>query len=282
MLTYVNMIDMLKKIARAFRTFRVKRSEPMHIEFNLTDYCNLNCKGCSHYSPLATEDYEPLSGLGESMRLISEARNSHLISEVYLIGGETLLYPGLKEAMEMARRYFPRAKISIFTNGLLIPRMDREFWDICRRTGCVIALTRYPVKFDYGRVEALCRENGVEVEVFGDRGKEGTFFRMPLDPAKRQNRWLTHFRCISFGCITVERGRIFPCSQSACVGHLNRRFGTDFRHQAGDFIPVSELKDARQLLRLRNRPVPFCGYCRPIEPTPYSSSRRSLSEWVDP
>ena len=273
-------MGIFRKIREAAATVRRKVSEPLHIEFNLTDYCNLNCKGCSHYSPLAPAEYEGLDTLECSMAKISGARHADIIREVYLIGGETLLYPHLKEAMKMARKYFPWAKISIFTNGLILPKMDEEFWALCLETGCVISITRYPVKADYDRIEALCREKGVDVEIFGDRSMANSFFKLPLDPEKRQKGWKSHFRCFSFGCITVDHGKIFPCSQSACVGHLNRRFGTEFRWEKGDYIPVEELKDAREILRLRNRPVPFCNYCRHAETVAYGPSRRSRDEWI--
>lgn len=271
---------MIGKIKRAFKTLRKRKTEPLHIEFNVTDYCNLNCKGCSHYSPLAAAEFQGLDDLEHSMKCISGIRDAGKIDGVYLIGGETLLYPSLKPAVLLARRYFPDKKISIFTNGLLIPRMDEEFWENCRQTDSVIAITRYPVKVDYDRIEAICREKGVKVEVFGDRGEDNSFFKLPLDPEKKQNKWLSHFRCGAFGCITVDHGKIFPCSQSACVVHLNRRFGTDYKWEPGDYIRVEDLKDFRQLLDLRNKPVPFCAYCRRWEPMKYGPSKRTIEEWT--
>lgn len=271
---------MLERIKRAIKTVKVKRGAPLHIEFNLTDFCNLNCVSCSHYSPLAEEKYEGLDVLERDMAHLSGLKNARLIEGVYLIGGETLLYPRLTEAMRMARKYFGWAKISIFTNGLLIPKMSEEFWDTCRETDCVIALTRYPIKYDYDRVEAIVRDKGVALEVFGDRGEDNSFFRFPLDPAKKQRGLISHFKCFSFGCITIEYGKIFPCPQSACVGHLNRKFGTEFKWEKGDYLEVSSLTDARQLLKFRNRPVPFCGYCKHHEVITHRPSRRAASEWI--
>ena len=270
----------LKRILRVFKTILERRRKPLHIEFNVTDFCNLNCKGCSHYSPLAPKEFESLSSLEKSMRCISSAKNRKLIEEVYLIGGETLLYPRLKEAMRMARKYFPEARLSIFTNGILIPKLDDEFWQICRETDCVMAITRYPLRVDYDKLEKLCHDNGVKTEIFGDRSLKDSFFKLPLDSRKNQNPRLSHFRCCAFGCVTVDGGKIFPCSQSACVRHLNNMFGTDFKWEEGDFIDVEKLRDVREILRLRNRPVPFCGYCRHQTFTPYGPSRRQLSEWT--
>lgn len=272
---------MIKKLKNAIATIKKRKTTPLHIEFNLTDYCNLNCKGCSHYSPLADAEFEPLEELEDSMRHISGIKNANKIAGVYLIGGETLLYPELQNAMRLARRYFSWSKISIFTNGLLIPKMDSGFWEECKNLDIVIALTRYPIKFDYDKVEDICRKNGVKLEVFGDRGEENSFFRLPLDPEKRQIGWLSHFRCIGFACITVDNGKIFPCSQAACVGHLNKKIGTDFKWEKEDFIEVKVLKSAGQLVHLRNRPIPFCKYCKHIEPIKYGPSHREAKEWVD-
>ena len=270
----------ISRLVQVFKTFSDRSKRPLHIEFNLTDYCNLNCKGCSHYSPVAPEEYESLESLERSMKCIASAKNLDLIESVYLIGGETLLYPSITAAMLLARRYFPKAKISIFTNGILIPKLDEEFWKVCRQTDSVMAITRYPLRVDYDRLEEICRKKGVKAEIFGDRSLKDSFFKLPLDPEKKQNPKLSHLRCCSFGCITVDNGRIFPCSQSACVRHLNNRFGTDFKWKKGDYIEVQDLGDSRRLLKLRNRPVPFCGYCRHQSFTPYGPSKRELSEWT--
>lgn len=271
----------IKRLYRAIKTVRKKHHAPLHIEFNLTDYCNLNCKGCSHYSPIAPAEYQGLAELQRSMRCISQAKNADIIEGIYLIGGETLLYPDLIEAMKLGRKYFPKAKISIFTNGLLIPKMSNEFWEVCRETGSVMAITRYPIKFDYDKAEALCKDHGVAVEIFGDRSEDNSFFRLPLDPEKKQNGRFNHFRCISFGCVTVDDGKIFPCSQSACVKHLNRKFGTDFKWEEGDYIKVEDLKDVKEIDRLRKHPVPFCNYCKRHEVVAHGPSRRHPSEWID-
>lgn len=275
------MTAIARKISQALKTYLRHQRLPLHIEFNLSDYCNLNCKGCSHYSPLAPDLQESLESLRHSMEKISSIKGVEKIKTVYLIGGETLLYRNLCEAIEMARKFFPKAELKVFTNGLLLPKMSEEFWETCRNNRVNINITRYPVKFDYDGVEKLCRDKGIEYEIYGDRSLKDSFLRFPLDPKKRHNPRVSHFRCTSFGCVTVDNGRIFPCSQSACMGHLNDRFSTDFKWEKGDYISVDDLHDVKQIFRLRNRPVPFCGYCGHTETTEYGPSARSASEWID-
>lgn len=277
------MMNPFVKLRQVFHSLSLRFTMPLRIEFDVTDTCNLNCKGCTHYSPIAPREFEELMQLDHNMRLLSSVKGHKRIKEIYLIGGETLLYPSLKEAMSMARRYFSWCRISIFTNGLLLPKMDEEFWSLCRSLDIRIALTRYPVKFDYDKVESLCRRNGVACDIFGDRGTDGTFFRFALDPYKRRNRWLSHFRCYSFGCLTVKGDRLYPCSISACAGNLNARFGTDFSWKPGDYITLSRQKplSISRILWLRNLPVPFCSYCKKVQITPYEISKRVKTEWID-
>lgn len=275
------MKKILQKIGNFLTTLRQHRNEPLHIEFILSDYCNLNCKGCTHFSPLAAKEFTPLEQLERSATRLGAALDGRLDS-VYIIGGEPLLYPGLEDVMRMMRRAFPTTKILIFTNGICLPKMSADFWSAARECGIEIAITRYPIAFDYDAAEARCAAESVKCTVFGDRGAEGSFFRFALDPAKKQNGRLSHFKCFNRGCISVVGDRIYPCSISACVSHLNRAAGTRFEHRKGDSIAVAEVTDVEQLRRFRDRPVPFCGYCKPRPTiTPYGISKKDKAEWVD-
>lgn len=203
------------------------------------------------------------------------------VKSVYLIGGETLLYPDIIAAMEALRESFATQKLYIFTNGLMIPRLDDAFWATAARLDIILAITRYPIRFDYDAAIALCASKGVRTEVFGDRSMKDSFYRFALDPAKKQNKRIAHFKCFNRGCVSILGERLYPCSISACVGHLNKACGTDFRHTEGDSLKVDEIKSAAEIRRLRDNPVPFCGYCRAPQTVPYAPSKRQVSEWVE-
>lgn len=270
-----------EKISRAFRTLSLRFSTPLRIEFNVTDYCNLNCKGCTHYASIAPKEFEKPEILCEEMMHLSMIKGAEKLRDIYLIGGEPLLYPYLEYAIISARRYFPWAEISIFTNGLLIPKMSDNFWELCRVNNILIVMTRYPVKVDYGNLSEICEKHGVRHKFFGDRGEENSFFKVRLNSAKTENRWLSHFKCYSFGCITAHHGKLFPCPQCGCIENLNRKFGTNFRQDEGDYLTITEIKNVRQIMRLRSFPIPFCGYCQKSQIVPYGTSMRTIDEWTD-
>lgn len=272
----------IKKVINVIRQWQVLRKMPLRLEFVVTDYCNLNCKGCTHYSPLATKEFESLDRLDASMSHLGKVCRGD-VDSVYLIGGETLLYPQLVEAMVAMRRHFPQpVKAYIFTNGIALKSMSDEFWQTARDLGFIIAITRYPIKIDYDAIIADCKAKGVTTEVFGDRSMADSFFRFGLDPTKSQNARIAHFKCYNRGCVSIIGNRLYPCSISACVSHLNKACGTHFEHVDGDWLDINSITSAKDILHLRNNPVPFCRYCiNPPTTVAYGPSKRDVSEWVD-
>lgn len=270
----------LKALSARYHSWRINQ-RPLRLEFVVTDHCNLNCKGCTHYSPLAANEMADISILTTTMQQLGQSCGQ-AIQACALLGGETLLYPQLTEAMAALRKAFPHATLFIVTNGLLLPRMPNEFWDSCINQKFIISITRYPINFDYDEVFRLCKNKGVETEIAGDRTEANSFFRFALDYNKGSNPRFAHSYCYNRGCITVIGDKIFPCPTSGCIGHLNKVHATDFTHEKGDYLVVGEVKDAKQIKRLRDNPVPFCGYCIcPPPVTLYSPSRREKSEWVN-
>ncbi len=273
---------MFKKIVKLWKHCRLIKNMPLRLEFVVTDYCNLNCKGCTHFSSLAAKEFEPLGHLKKVMNRLSKVCEDKLDS-VYLIGGETLLYPQLKEAMKAMRDSFPfPIKAYIFTNGIALPKMDDEFWAIARELDFIISITRYPIKFDYESVIELSKSKGLKTEVFGDRSLAESFFRFGLDRSKKQNGWISHFRCYNRGCVSVIGDKLYPCPISGCIKHLNKACGTDFQHVKGDWLDVEKITSVKQILKFRAHPVPFCKYCiNPPTEVKYGPSRRDVSEWVE-
>lgn len=252
---------------------------PLRLEFIVTDHCNLNCRGCTHYSSLAPREFSDPETMFAEMAYLGKVCGDE-VTQVFLIGGETLLYPYLSQAVDALRQAFPKQELKIFTNGLILGKMSEEFWQTVRRNDAEITITRYPIKFDYDKVEEICRGKGVRYSVFSDRSLAESFFRFPLDPAKRQNRYLSHFRCYNRGCVSVVDGYVYPCSISACVKHLNKAGGFNFEHVEGDRIAVKDITSASQIRKLRDKPVPFCSYCKKPDARPYALSKRESNEWV--
>lgn len=274
------------RLCNVVKTVKAKIDEPLRLELSLVDHCNLNCKGCTHYCPIAPQHLMPVDEVDAALSHLA-AVDSSMFSYIYLLGGEPLLHPAIGDICRMVRRYFPTVGIKLLTNGLRVAQMDDAFWAACRDTDTVLSVTIYPVKVDYDLIEQLCRRHGVRYDVF-HQPKEGRFFsKHVIDDINPGNRHVNFLRCHEIGCLTLRNGRIYPCATSAYADLVNSAFGRKFerseprdgRH-GGDYVEVTAVTSRTDLTRLKLRPTPFCRYCTRIEPTEWAPSRRSPSEWL--
>jgi hypothetical protein len=94
-------------------------------EVDIVEHCNLACRSCSHLSPvlpryeLAAEDLH---------RDLSRLWEHYATNAVALLGGEPLLHRDLVGVIEAAKAAVAPAKVSVVTNGTLLPKMSEAFW----------------------------------------------------------------------------------------------------------------------------------------------------------
>ena len=60
--------------------------ESIHIEVNINKDCNLNCRGCDHFAPVAEADTLELDVFEQDMKRLSEVMAGH-IHRIILLGG---------------------------------------------------------------------------------------------------------------------------------------------------------------------------------------------------
>ena len=276
---FVRLVNAIRTVARIY-------SEPLRLELSLTDHCNLNCKGCTHYCPIAPTHFMPLNEIERNLKTLSD-KDPRMFRHIYLLGGEPLMHPDLPEICRITRKYFPEAEIKILTNGLLVKKMEEDFWEACHATDAAVSVTVYPVKIDYAEVERICREKGVRYEIFHQPENGHFFSKHTVDDRNPGNKHINFLRCHQIGCLTLRGGRIYPCSTSAYADLLNKAFGSAFEGTApcdgrrgGDYVEVEAVRSRSDLLRLKNRPTPFCRYCTSITPCDWAPSRRQPSEWL--
>ena len=273
---------MRNPVVRALNVLRSiyhRYTEPLRLELSLVDHCNLNCKGCTHYCPIAPEHYMSTEMLECNLAHLS-AVDSDMFRYVYLLGGEPLLHPEINRVMRLVRRYFPHTEIRLLTNGVRVAAMPDEFWNTCRESGTVISVTVYPVKVDYDAVGEECRRRGVGYEIFRQPDGDKFFSKHTIDDVDPGNRYINFIRCYQAGCLTLREDRIYPCATSAYVSLINSRFGRHFETCEKDYIEVCRVRRKGDLMRLKNRPTPFCRYCTKLTPVSWAPSGRHASEWL--
>ena len=257
----------LRKIRRRIRRvrFRVRRnarekiyllkSELKYIEFHLTEHCNLNCKGCYHFSNIAPEGYADHAVHERDMRRLSQLfRNIH---QIRLMGGEPLQHPEVHRFLRTTRAAFPRSDVGVITNGVLLPRVSEDFWAACRETDARIDLTVYPpmekMVETYSR---LCRENRVRLHL-----SYSNEFMAHYNPKGDSDKAKAFRECRKmYFCPFLRDGRVYSCFMTPNVRYFNQKFGHEVAVDPGvDFH--SSATTGRGILRYLDRPIETCQWC---------------------
>ena len=284
----------LKKVIRRFisektylsmqRNFRLKIRKnstvlnTLHFEVHLVDQCNLNCKSCSHFSPVSKEKYlDPAIFERDCAAIANLTKN---ISSINLMGGEPLLHPQSEIFFDIVRKYFPACQLTITTNGLLLPRQRESFWKKCAENNVNIVISQYPVKIDIDKITMLALEFGVKVNY----PPRDNFFKIPLDLEGRQNIKDNFKKCfLANYCIELVDGKFFTCCYAAHIAKFNEYFKQNLEITEKDYIEISKVKDIKEILTFLSNPIPFCRYCNWSEKkdnVKWEISKKEISEWT--
>lgn len=255
----------------------------MSFEIHLVEHCNLNCKGCDNYSPVAPKEFVDIVTFTNEMKQMKHIFGSDGIDEIRLLGGEPLLHPQINELLIISRNIFPSSKLTLITNGILLPRLGKEFFKICSESRIQVLVTKYPIKFDYDKILAVMRKYGVECGAFNTEPVK-TLFKRPLDPNGLQDKKKMFDLCTNANhCISLKDGRLYTCSNIPNVHHLNSYFNCSFQVSENDSINIFQITNKKKIRKFLSEPVPFCRYCNIEHETfgiKWETSKKKLSEWI--
>jgi organic radical activating enzyme len=252
-------------------------------EVHLTEHCNLGCKGCTHFSPLAEETYVNLYRFEQDMTRMSELMGEK-VNKIHLLGGEPLLHPQVDALMRITARLFPKANILLVTNGLLLQSRSDAFWNTCKECGITVCPTKYPINLDYDAMRQTAAAHSVDFRFYNSEQVVKTLKKHVLDIRGSQKPKLS-FIAYEEGmkCIQLKDGKLFLCALSAYINHFNSYFGVDLQITNKDFIDIYETKSWKDVLRFTERSIPFCKYCNPgatIRSIEWSYSKKEINEWT--
>ena len=254
------------------------RMGTLYCEIQLCDRCNLDCAYCSHLSPISQPVRIGLDTLAEECHRLAKIG----FDEVNLMGGEPLLHPQVIEAIQLTRSILPDIKLIVSTNGLLLPRMSKEFWQCCRDNKVVLRITPYPKAkngtWNYFKYIYLIKKNRVRMESTGWRFG----FRHQLLSEKAEFDATSNYLRCQLHCTQVRNATLWPCAYVAYAFNLNNKFGTNFKHAAGDSMPLTETTTATDVRLWLLRTKPFCSHCgiKDAKHVNWKRSEYARSEWL--
>lgn len=254
------------------------------IDIHITDHCNLNCKGCTHFSPLAEEFYLDIDDFERDLTRLSELSKGQL-GEMFLLGGEPLLHPELIDFFPIARNLFPNTKIVVISNGILMNSQDDRFWKACKRYNIQLWISDYALQMDYKIMEGKAREFGVFLGYTStkkDAENKKLWAKYKIDP-QGQQYWIDSFEhCAVKNCATLKNGKLYTCCTMAHIDHFNKYFNQNLEVSEFDYVDIYKVDSYKAILDTLVKPVPFCRYCKPkeYEQCYWEPSKKDINEWI--
>lgn len=254
------------------------------IDIHLTDHCNLNCKGCTHFSPLAEPFYLSVDNFERDLGRLSYLTNGE-IEQIFLLGGEPLLHPKLTEFFPIARTLFPKSKLIIITNGILLCKQDDNFWQACKRNDIQIWVSVYNLSIDQKTPEQKAREYGVFLgytSTGNDDKNRRNWTKCKLDLDGGQY-WIDSFEhCSVKNCVTLKKGKLYTCCTLAHIEHFNKYFDKNLDISEFDYVDIYKIDSGKAILDTLVKPVPFCRYCKSkeYEACYWEPSKKDIKEWT--
>ena len=252
------------------------------LQVHLVEHCNLNCKGCAHFSPIAKPHVISLEKLEKTYRLLMPYLGEWFC-RLELMGGEPLLHDQLEEILFLTRRYYPDLEVRLVTNGLNLLGMQHSFYETCVTNNIIICVSAYPINLDYDKMKRMFAVFGIQYKIYGEYKDTRSFISYKLNCRGMSDPVESFSNCKYSGhCVQVKNDKIYPCFISAYAQHLNDYFGLDFQWSSEDYLSLRDDLGKEDLERLIYNPVPFFRYCnmKKQETFEWEISCKSIDEWI--
>lgn len=227
--------------------------ELSQLEMHLADHCNLNCKGCSHFSNLVPEpvfaDYEQFQ---KDIKRLTELFDN--IRAFFFLGGEPLLNQEAARFLYSAREAFPYTMLNLVSNGLLVMKMNDSLIRAMRETGCELSISNYDC-LETEKIELFLQERGIGYDL---RQGKGSFIKY-LN-TKGDGNEEVYQRCGRKYCTFLRNGRIAACAQPFTIKYFNQYFQEHFSDE-GSISLYEKGMDGRKLLEYLEKPMDACRFC---------------------
>lgn len=190
------------------------------------------------------------------------------------MGGEPLLHPNVCEFIQAARKYFPKSRIALVTNGILLKTMPLDFWETLRENKIIIEMSHYPIVKNFDSLLDLIKSNGIEIGAVHSVGD----FTLMLDKNGNSDIQETFKKCPN-RCVNFRNGRLVVCPIACYMDIYNNYFKSNIPAENGIEVSVNS---AKNILKYLKAPIKTCSYCvvgSEVKNIPWEVSQKQADEW---
>lgn len=228
-----------------------------HLETDITQACQLSCVACNHHVPLwraKGPTHADVEVIEDDLNHFSKIAHAQVWGA---LGGEPLLHPRLSDVLKIVRASGACDKIEVWTNGLLLERMRKEFWSLFDE----LVLSVYPNKHTSTSlewIEKTCKDHGVTLRVMDESRYPNFKTLLEKEPtgaeatkAKFAGCFFRHFSRV------LNAGYFYTC---CCAPHMPVLIQN--RPKGSDGVRIKGLSEAKLKAYLeRTEPLGACSIC---------------------
>lgn len=234
------------------------------LEFYAIDTCNLRCEHC--HSPFLTEpNFPDLQKLEENLAYLAPILRAQ---EIKILGGEPLLNKQLCEILHVVKASPVFKKIRVVTNGLLLPKMKRKFWELTD----IVEVSSYPSavnspsNVELVRFKQIANEMGTSLEIWVYHEFQGNTTAKPTqNPSLVSKIYSSCAEVWKWGSHLLYDRKLYRCTRV----HTLDRYLTELGVQHANFTKSDGLlvnsreSLAQDIKEYLTSPIPLasCSYC---------------------
>ncbi|MCL2015488.1 MAG: radical SAM protein [Defluviitaleaceae bacterium] len=231
------------------------------LEYHVADHCNLNCKGCFHFSNLVTaQDFPSLAQYRRDLARLAELYAN--IRTIRLMGGEPLLNAELAGFITATKAAFPRAKICLLTNGLLYKRLSGELLSTVKTNNVEVQVSLYkPVVPQKPAMQTYFRQNEIKHSISPPITKFAQYINIVGDSAPHESVK----QCPASRCTFLGGGFIARCPLPFNIQYLGQKTEIQAVMQNEKIDIYDKNLDGFILKKMLSKPMKACRYCGKLE-----------------
>lgn len=262
--------------------YTVDRRMKLKVDLPVTDRCNMACRACSHFAPLATDaPMRDREDIAASVELLKEACGDRVFT-VFINGGEPLLHPDIEDIVHDVSAAFPERERYLVSNLVKYGIKRSMLRALLPETGTSLAYSCYgdinKTGIKYADEDA--KKYNFPFVLFGTNPPDFTSYLKNVDPVypaygKRE--------CYMRQCPTLIGNYLYLCSPVAFLEYPNAAFGLDLRLSEFDRIDLRVVEHPDEVMVLMDLPHPFCRHCNVVDnhPIGWENSDCARGEWFD-
>lgn len=242
-----------------------------YLEADITDRCNLNCRGCCHFANFYYDDeFYPLENFKRDMCRIAQIFD---IPTFRLLGGEPFILKNVDDYLGTAKKYFPNVYLGIITNGLLIPSLPQKTIDTIRKTKCTLHISVYPPTAKiFDKIKARLDENSIPYKL---RLVKSFWAQMTLNAGNDPVKAMKACRCGR--ARSLRNGKIYKCPIDAASYKFVKKFGIE-GYSSPTGVDIYS-PNCSSLIQMLDDDVELCHWCsEKYREFPWSTSNKPQIE----